>query len=1196
VRLLRRPRLLAVLALQAIVLGLLATGALGTSHTSLAGGTPQLAVATDAAHDTSVALKDAPDIPLDPNRKIPELERQTPAGVAASPHDPVLQAAAVAPSIAATTSTFAGIRMSDLAAQWVPPDTVGDVGESQYVQAVNGGIDVFAKNGGNLSGAITDDSFWNGFAHCGGAPRSDPTVNYDEYAKRWVYTEITTSSPYYICAAVSTTDDATDAWYRYAFDMGTVLPDYQKLGVWPDGYYLSFNNFTNGSTYRGVGVLALERSQMLTGASAQSVYFDLANVQTMPFGALPSDADGATQPPANAPNYFAVPNDDPTAANNDQLGVWAFHVDWSAPGGSTFTNVQNLNVSAFDGQGLSVPQPPGGSNLDGLANDQLMNRLQYRNFGGYETLVVNETVDNSGQDEPRWYELRRAAGTWSVNQQGTFAPDSVNRWMGSAAMNGLGDMALGYSAADASTNPALRFTGRLSTDLLGSMQAENVLQAGGGVQTGSTRWGDYSQMSVDPADDCTFWFTGEYYTGPAAIDWATRIASIRIGTCTGPTGPTYSVVPTISGTATEGQTLSTTAGTWSPAPTSTTYQWRRCDSNGLFCTDIASATGSTYTLLAADAGKRVRVKVTVTSGAAGTSSVVSSSTATILPLAPVNAGVPAITGTAQLGQTLVATTGTWTSALTPAYAYQWQRCAPACVDISGANGSSYSLTNPGDVGSTLKVKVTATNTGGSATATSAATSAVLQAPAPVNTVLPVISGTAMAATTLNVGTGTWTGVAPINYSYQWQTCSSSGVSCVPLAGQTSTAYAVQNSDVGNRLRVVVTGTNSGGANSVNTAVTSVVVPQPPVSTASPTISGTAAVGQTLTITSSGTWTGYAPITYAYSWQSCDASGANCSTIGGASTNSYTVASSDQGKTIRGAVIATNGGGSRTAASTASSVVPTVSGGSGGSGGSAGSGGSSGGGGGAGSPDLVVTGLASTATPLPGDNVLYLLAVTDKNLKPAQGIVLTVSLPSGLQYVSSLTDRGNGCVLATSSTLNCNLDWLSADVATANIQIVAKVIATGQQMLSATASAQQGEANSADNTLAIAINGTSATTAGSGTVPAGLNGDGTPTKKQDKKKPNVSALSSSAKRGAVAKLRFKIYDDQGVAKALTTIKRSGKKVAVSNTGFGPVAYGSVYYTGWKVPVHAPKGNYSFCVVGVDSAGNKSAQSCAPLAIK
>ena len=416
---------------------------------------------------------------------------------------------------------------------------------------------------------------------------------------------------------------------------------------------------------------------------------------------------------------------------------------------------------------------------------------------------------------------------------------------------------------------------------------------------------------------------------------------------------------------------------------------------------------------------------------------------------------------------------------------------------------------------------------------------------------------------------------------------------MPLAGQTSTAYTVQESDVGNRLRAVVTGTNSGGGNSVNTAVTSIVVPQPPVNTAVPVITGTAAVGQTLTFSSSGTWTGTAPISYAYTWQRCDAAGSNCAVIAGANVNSYTVASADQAKTIRGSVTATNAGGSRTVASSATVVVPTVSGGGGGSGGG-------GSGGGGNTPDLTVTGLASPASPLPGDNVTYLLTVTDKNVMPADRLVLTVTLPAGVQYLSSTADRGSGCVLSGSSTLTCNLDWLSGDATRANVQVVAKVTTAGAQTLSATAMPQQGDVNPADNTLSIAINQVSSGTTGttttgtksSGTVPTGLNGDGTPTKKQDKAKPVATALASAGKRGTVAKLRFKIYDDHGVAKALTTIKHGAVTVGTSNTGYGPVAYGSVYYTGWKVPSTLAKGNYSFCVVGVDNAGNTASNGPEP----
>jgi hypothetical protein len=164
-----------------------------------------------------------------------------------------------------------------------------------------------------------------------------------------------------------------------------------------------------------------------------------------------------------------------------------------------------------------------------------------------------------------------------------------------------------------------------------------------------------------------------------------------------------------------------------------------------------------------------------------------------------------------------------------------------------------------------------------------------------------------------------------------------------------------------------------------------------------------------------------------------------------------------------------------------------------------------------------------------------------------------------------------------------------------VLITAKVLTAGAQVFTATATAQQSESSLVNNTLTLTYNAGSSSVSGT-TVPPGLNGTGTPTKTQDKKQPKVFALSSAGKRGAVAKLRFKISDDHGAAKALTTIKRNGKKVGVSNTGLGPVAYGSVYYTGWKVPAHAAQGKYSFCVVGVDSAGNKSAQSCAPLAVK
>jgi uncharacterized repeat protein (TIGR01451 family) len=373
---------------------------------------------------------------------------------------------------------------------------------------------------------------------------------------------------------------------------------------------------------------------------------------------------------------------------------------------------------------------------------------------------------------------------------------------------------------------------------------------------------------------------------------------------------------------------------------------------------------------------------------------------------------------------------------------------------------------------------------------------------------------------------------------------------------------------------------------------------PPVNDVRPAISGLAEDGQALS-TTPGTWTSSSPLSYTYRWRRC-LSGV-CSNIAGANSATYTLTSADIGATVDVVVSATNTGGGTDANAPATTTVAAASappaGGSSGGGASSGGGssGASSGGGTGGTLDLAVTGFVTPGNPSPGDNVTYVIGVDDLVNQLAQNLYLNVTLPAGVSYVSSTADRGSGCTVVSATQLRCFLDFLSGQAPHANVQIIAKVITSGAQVFSATATAQQSESSLANNTLTLTYNAGSAAVSGS-TIPAGLNGDSTPTKKQDKRKPNVAALSSTGKRGGVAKLRFKIYDDHGVAKALTTIKRNGAKVGVSNTGFGPVAFGNVYYTGWRVPAGAPKGNYSFCVVGVDSAGNKSAQSCAPLAVK
>ncbi len=400
--------------------------------------------------------------------------------------------------------------------------------------------------------------------------------------------------------------------------------------------------------------------------------------------------------------------------------------------------------------------------------------------------------------------------------------------------------------------------------------------------------------------------------------------------------PVNRAAPTISGTATQGQTLTASPGSWDGTPTLTyAYQWRRCDSGGSNCANIAGATGTTYTLVAGDAGSTIRVAVTV-SNAAGSGSATSAQTAVVMPLPPSNTVAPAISGPLQDGGTLSATTGTWTGAGPISYAYQWQRCnagGTGCANVGGATSSTF-LLGQADIGKSFVVVVSATNAGGTTAAQSAPTGTVSAAP-PVNTVLPVISGTLEDGSTLSASTGSWTGTAPISYAYQWQRCDSGGTGCADVGGATSSTFLLGQADIGHAMRVVVTASNAAGSADATSAASGAVAPAPPVNTVAPAISGTAQHGSTLTVSSDGTWTGTAPISFAYQWQRCDSGGGSCADLPGETAVTYALVAADVGQTLRAVVTATNVAGSASAASAASGVVapappsnvapPTISG-------------------------------------------------------------------------------------------------------------------------------------------------------------------------------------------------------------------------------------------------------------------------------
>jgi hypothetical protein len=375
-----------------------------------------------------------------------------------------------------------------------------------------------------------------------------------------------------------------------------------------------------------------------------------------------------------------------------------------------------------------------------------------------------------------------------------------------------------------------------------------------------------------------------------------------------PTAPVNQALPAISGTAQDGRTLSASPGTWSSAPTSYTYQWRRCSAAGSSCVSISGATASSFVLGASDVGSAVRVQVTAANAGGSSVAALSAATSAVLPAAPSNQSVPTISGTAQDGQTLTASPGSWTSSPT-SYSYQWRRCDSGgsnCASISGATGTTYSL-GVSDIGSTLRVQVVATNAGGnSAPAQSSNTTVVVALPLPDSVTAPSISGTPQQGLTLSASHGSWTST-PSSYTYQWRRCDAAGDNCLDITGATQTTLVATANDVDNTLRVRVAATNSGGTSApVSSAATSVVLPTAPVNQALPAISGTAQDGRTLSA-SPGTWSS-APTSYTYSWRRCDAAGNNCLDISGATQSTRVVTADDVDRTLRVRVTATNPGG------------------------------------------------------------------------------------------------------------------------------------------------------------------------------------------------------------------------------------------------------------------------------------------------
>jgi hypothetical protein len=455
--------------------------------------------------------------------------------------DPVLQARP-APGLAltapATVANFDGIGQGftgpsgTFVVNSAPPDTNGAVGPNHFVEIVNTDFAVFNKSGTPLFGPVPINTLWSGFGgNCQVQNDGDPVVSYDRIADRWILSQFQVSTlPFQQCVAVSATSDPTGSYFRYVFTYTDGFPDYPKMGVWPDGYYITYNVFNNsGTAFLYSKACAFDRAHMLTGAAAIQECF---NTTSSFGGLLPSDFDGRILPAAGAPMPLVA-----LGATSTTLALWKFHSDFTTPANATFTGPATLTVPVYSEacapSGTCIPQSGGGS-LDSLS-DRLMYRAAYRNFGDHESIVVNHAVTVGSSVGVRWYELRGVTTTASLFQSGTFAPDASFRWMGSAAMDQAGNIAIGYSVSSSSIKPQIRVTGRLAGDPAGTMtQGETTIVAGAGAQGPTlSRWGDYSSLSVDPIDDCTFYYSNEYIPANGTFNWRTRVASFKLSPCGG---------------------------------------------------------------------------------------------------------------------------------------------------------------------------------------------------------------------------------------------------------------------------------------------------------------------------------------------------------------------------------------------------------------------------------------------------------------------------------------------------------------------------------------------------------------------------------------------------------------------------------------------------------------------------------------
>jgi uncharacterized repeat protein (TIGR01451 family) len=598
-------------------------------------------------------------------RKLHEVENEPERGPAearkfvdTSSPDGALQSVMPSGAAPAPIANFQGIHQLSQAIlsgfQISPPDTVGDVGPDHYVQCVNLACQVFGKTGTPAGPPFLLSTLFTSIGGaCDDGDKGDPIVLYDPLAGRWLLsqfgwagaTNAPPAPPFHECVAVSQTGDPTGAYYVYDFVIpNSYFNDYPKFGVWPDGYYMTAPLF--GGAQFGQGAFVLNRAKMLVGdASAEMIFFDLTASHPGLQRILPADLDGVA-PPAGTPNYVATITANEFGDTQDGIRLFEVRPDFANPSASTFTELPSLAVASYDPtmtevggtcSGLTFtsrddidqPAPATCATRVDAISDRPLHRLAYRNSGTHESLVFSHAADVNATPPNvttghvsgvRYYELQRTlpGGAFAVAEQATFAPDTTHRWMSSAAIDAQGNIAVGYSVSDGTTTfPGVRYAGRLASDPPGGLfQGETTLVSGGRSQTSTgSRWGDYSSMSVDPADDCTFWYTQEYYDavvppGPPACSatacWQTRVGSFKFPTCV--SSASYG---TLEGTVTNAATSAPLSGVLVQANGYSAVT----DGAGLYSMSVAAGT---YTVTASKSGFGTASATGVVVAAAGT--------------------------------------------------------------------------------------------------------------------------------------------------------------------------------------------------------------------------------------------------------------------------------------------------------------------------------------------------------------------------------------------------------------------------------------------------------------------------------------------------------------------------------------------------------------------------------------------------